>query len=102
MVFQLVEFGCDFRHAAGVGGNECVDLGLPHLASIAGHGGGFRAKVLGRRTINALDFERVPVHGFRHPGFSQGAIAAHLPHLADALDLRGTELPVVEIANLRF
>jgi len=102
MIFEALELGVDFRQAAGVGGNECVDLGFAHVAAIASHGGGFRAKVFGCRAINALDFERVAVHGFRHPGFSQRAIAAHLPHLADALDLCGAELAVIEIADFRF
>lgn len=102
MIFQLVELGFDFRQAAGVRGNEFVDLGLAHAASIPSHGGGFRAKVFGRRAINALDFERVPVHRFRHPGFTQRTIATHLPHLADELDFDGAELAVIEIADFRL
>jgi hypothetical protein len=102
MVFQLVELVVDFRQAAGVGGNELVDFSFPQTAAIAAHGGGFRAKVLCRRTVNQLGFERGAIDAFGHPGFSEGAVAARLPHLADSLDFGGAEFAVVEIANLRL
>jgi hypothetical protein len=89
MVFQLVELVVDSRQAAGVGGNELVDFSFPQQAAIAAHGGRFRAKVLCRRTINPLGFERTAIHSLGHPGFSQSAIATQLPHLSDSLDFGG-------------
>ena len=102
MVFQLVELDVDFRQAAGVGGNELVDFSFPQPASVAAHGGRFRAKVLCRRTINPLGFERAAIDALGHSAFSESAIAAQLPHLADSLDFGRAKFPVVEGANLRL
>ena len=102
MGFELVELTVDFRQAAGVGGNELVDFSFPQPASIAAHGGRFRAKVLGRRTINPLGFERNAIHAFGHSSFAESAIATQLPHLADSLDFGGAKFAVVESANLRL
>ena len=99
---ETIKLGIYFSESAAIGRNEFIDFSLAHAAPIAGHGGGFRAKVFGCRAVDALGLERVPAHGFRHTGFSERTITTHLPHLAHALDLDRTELPIVEITNFRF
>ncbi|MFA7235192.1 MAG: hypothetical protein WC076_13895 [Terrimicrobiaceae bacterium] len=102
MGFELVELGVDFRQAAGVGRNEFVDFGLPHFAAVASHGECLGAKVLGRGPVNFLGLERKPVDPLGESRFSQGAIAAHLPHFADSVHFQRAKFPVIEIANLRL
>ncbi|MFA7345373.1 MAG: hypothetical protein WC003_13805 [Terrimicrobiaceae bacterium] len=102
MGFELVELGVDFRQTAGVGRNEFVDFGLPHFAAVAVHGGCLGAKVLSRGPVNFLGLERKPVDPFGESRFSQGAIAAHLPHFADSFHFHRAEFPVIEMADLRL
>ena len=93
MVFlEMLKLTFDLRHAAGCGEDFPVGFRFPWPAAIACHGARFRTEVLGRWSIDALGFQRLAGYAFRQSGFSQGAIATHLPHLANPLDFEGPSL----------
>ena len=102
MGFEVLELTFDLRHAAGCGEDFPVGLRFPRSAAIAGHSDRFWTETLGRRSINSLGFQREAGYVFRQSRFSQGAIATHLPHLANPFDFDGTKLAIIETANFRF
>ena len=99
---EVVELGIDLRQTAGIGAYELVDFGFAQTAAITNHGGGFRAEVLFGGALNALSLEGMPRDAFRHPGFSQSAIAANLPHLSNPLDLLRAKFAVIEFTDFPF
>ena len=102
MGFEAVELGIDFRQTAGIGGNELVDFGFAQMATIANHRGGFCAEVLFGGALDALSLKGTSRDAFRHPGFSQSAIAANLPHLPNPFDLLRAKRAVIQFTNFLF
>jgi hypothetical protein len=100
--FEVLELTFDLRHVAGCGEDFVVGFRFPRSAAFANHSDCSWTEVLSRWAINPLNFQRVAGYVFRQSSFSQSAIASHLPHFANPLDLDGAKFAIIETANFRF